>query len=168
MDERRGGTTGDHPAVEVHRPLQVRGESLIDRRVERDRGRGVAGDVDAAGDLRHATSEVRVDHVHAFVKYLDQLLLAHPFAQRVERRLAQQVLDPLSAGGARLRAHQQDDAGLVEVGHQSFEHDLRQESGDTRQQDRLAGQRLHDRGIAGSGLRPVLYHVADYALSTTW
>ena len=66
---------------------------------------------------------------------------------------------------AGLAAHQQDHAGLGEVGQQAFEDDLREEAGHPGEQHRLAREGFDDRGRRGwAGL--ALYHAADYAVST--
>ena len=133
--------------------------------IEADRRRGVHRDVDAGRDLGLAAAEVAVDHLDALVQHRHHARLAHPLTQRVERGLAEEVLDALAARGPGLAAHQQDHAGLGEVGQEAFEDDLREEAGHPGEQHRLAGEGLDDRGRRGrAGL--ALYHAADYAVST--
>jgi hypothetical protein len=146
--------------VQVSRAEQVRLEPLVDRRVEADGRRRVDHDVDARRDVGLAAGEVAVDHVHALVQQGEQgVVAAESLAQSVERGLPRQVMDALHGGRGRLGTHQDRDTGLREVEQQALEDDLPEEPGDPRQQDALAREGVDD----GAAL---LYHAADYALST--
>ena len=58
---------------------------------------------------------------------------------------------------------EQDGPGLGEVGEETLEDDLAEEPGDTREENPLSGQPVHDRtGRLGSPSLPFLYHPADY------
>ena len=60
----------------------------------------------------------------------------------------------------------QDDPALGHVAEQPLEDHLSQEAGDAGQQDGLAREAIDDRG--SRGVHGVLYHAADYAVSTSW
>ena len=156
----------DHAPVQVHGAEQVGLEPLVDRRVERDRRGGVDGDVDVAGELGHAAREVAVHDRDPLVQEGAQSVLADPPAQHVERGLAEQVLHASARRRTRLRADQQDDPALGHVAEQPLEDHLSEEAGDAGQQDRLAREAIDDRG--SRDVLGVLYHAADYAVSTSW
>jgi hypothetical protein len=125
-------------------------------------------DVELAGQVGTASREVAVDDLDALVEEAEQRLVrAEPFAERVERGLARQVVDPFDRCRARLGSHEHDDPRAGDVGQQPLEEDLAQEPGDAGQQDPRAGEPIGDRRAEGSGDGRVgLYHSSDYRLST--
>jgi hypothetical protein len=147
-------------AVEVPRAEQVRLEPLVDRRVEAHRGGRVDHDVDPLGNVWLAAREVAVDHVDALVEQRQERVIAsEPLAERIERRLAGQVVHALNGRRRRLRPNEDGHAGLGKVRQETFQHNLSEEPGDPGQQDALARERVDDRAS-------FLYHAADYAVST--
>ncbi len=147
-------------AVEVLRAEDVGLEPLVDRRVEADRGRRVDHDVEAGGDVGLATGEVAVDHVDVAVEGGQEgVVAAQSLTDDVEGRLAGQVVDALDRRRGLLGADQHGRVGVGEVQQEPFEDHLPEEARDAREQDALAREGVHDRAS-------VLYHAADYALST--
>ena len=112
-----------------------------------------------------AAREVAVDDLDPFVQESQERIVgSEPRAERIERRLPRQVVDPLDRGGARLGPDEQHDPRLREVGEEAFEDHLTEETGHAREEDALAGQPIHDRNrlpaLAAFGL--FLYHPGDY------
>jgi hypothetical protein len=166
VDQPRRGVVRERRLVEADRADQVGLEPLVDRRVERHRGRAVDHDVDPARDLELLGREVAVDHVDALGQHGRDPLLPGLVPQRAEGRPAHQGLDPLAPARAQLWPHEQRDPGLGEVEQEPLEHGLPEEAGHARDQHVHARQGPHDRARRARGRARVLYHAADYASST--
>ena len=108
------------------------------------------------GQRRLPAREVAVDDLDPLVEEPQERIVgAEARAERIERRLPRQVVDPLDRGGARLRPDEQHDPRLREVGEEAFEDHLTEESGDAREEDALAGEPVHDRlRLRAPGLSP--------------
>ncbi len=123
--------------------------------------------VDVARERGELAREVAVDDVDALVEHRLDPVVADVVAERVEKWATEERLDPLTPRRAELRPDEQRDPGLREVLQEALEDRLPEEPGYARDQHVLAGQALGDRLRAGGSGGGLLYHAADYALSTT-
>src|SRR5262249_651308 len=111
-----------------------------------------------------------VDHGHLLVQEGEELLItAQSLAEDVEGRLSGEVVDPVDGARGLLRADQDGDLRVREVEEEALEDHLAEEAGHAGPEDPLAREAVDDRsgrGLGGLGPLHLLYHAADYGLST--
>ena len=157
----------DHAAVQVHRAEQVRLEPLVDRRVERHGRGGVDRDVDVARELRHAPREVAVDDRRP----------ARPGSRAARRRRCGRAARRTPACGSRYSTRSRDVEPVWERTNRTIRPSGTSPSSRSKMtcprnpvtpvsRIVLPERRLDDRGRRSVG--GVLYHAADYGLSTRW
>ena len=134
----RPAATGLHRREQVERAVDVGGEPLVDRRVERHLSGAVDDDVEVTGQRRDVGEVTLEDGDPGPDEGVDPGLAELVPQPRVGRAL-QLLGDAVLRRHAGTAAHQDDDGGIRQVVQQALEQRLADEAGGSGQQDPPAG-----------------------------